>query len=156
MSFITLEKMPTGGPGLRESRPYTSFSKPGTAGGKIYISGKLAEQMGWKRGDKVSLAIGTGNDFGTLRISRAANGYTLSGCGGDKSAALQVAFNHFNDTVKSFANTEIQHSIIGGALYVRLPDLIVTAAAAQNMPDVAMMSSSGTTTVYRNEQRGSA
>lgn len=146
MSFITLEKMQRGGgraPG--EGRAYASFSKPASTGGKIYISSKLAEQLGWKAKDRVAVAMGTGADFGTLRLVASKTGYALSNVGGTSSKALSICFNHFNDVVKTFTRTEMRHSIAGGALYARLPELLITAKAetVTEAPYFASVSNSG-------------
>lgn len=132
MAFTTLQKLPRGGPlgGGRESRPAVSFSKYEKQSGHICITSALMQQIGWKPGDKVEVALGTGPDFGALRIGRSATGYTLSPSGSKKSKGSKFVFNHFNDTVARWAPDELKHSIAGGYLYVRLPNALLAAKTA--------------------------
>jgi hypothetical protein len=86
----------------------------------ITLGRDVCTSLGLERGSRVSIAKGTDNDHGWLRLAKAQNGFTVFKHGAP-NRALRLSLSVIADGQKH-GSEACEHRIEDGALYIRLPD----------------------------------
>ena len=125
MAFQAFKK--TGRPGYFGMRPARAAIKRFEAiGTRIEINPRLMTELGWAPGSRVSVAIGSGSDFGTIRIAQSGNsdGFTLFRLSKQQVPTVGMSCRSLlpgHPVPAATAPHMIKHEAEGAVLYLTVP-----------------------------------
>lgn len=92
----------------------------------IVLNRKLLSEMGWRRGNFVSVSLGTGSDEGWLELAPSLSGFKIGSSGSNVSAGKITCSNLFRGA-PHVPSTNVKYTISNGCIYAAVPAVFRSA-----------------------------
>ena len=120
MAFTAIQKLAHRGRGF-EARPVVTLAKPKNQHAvQVSINVDVASAVGLAKGDYIALEVGTGEDDGWLRITKAGAGFKI-GRSRANEKRVKFAVSAILRHVSVFPATVCRHAISGESLLIEIP-----------------------------------
>jgi hypothetical protein len=147
MAFQALQKKERGFNRNTPMESKVSLSKYKGASLHVHLSPLVVDRLGWAKGERAAVSVGSGNDAGWILIEKVkSGGYSMSSTGGTmsstgctKTKAIKIGFQGLLDSLKQASITPCKFNIVNQSLYVEIPERLRRVARPFNAETDAVL-----------------